>query len=149
MACEFGYNCLHFLPTLRKCRRLVDKYRSRPELIEQKWLSVEDALVYLSLSSHSLIQFIASGEVRTKCQKDGKPTLGVLVAAQYDDCFLANSGGTCLNYECHNGRKISCIEDLRGQYPEHPNIMNAPQESAIREVEDELIRIASAAPLLP
>ena len=106
MTWEFGYNCTHYLPTLRKCRALIDKRRVRADLVEQKWLGTRDISVYLNLSDDDLIRGVASGAIKTKLQKDGKLMFDVSVAAQYDDCYLADSGGVCLWYAEHDGRKI-------------------------------------------
>lgn len=72
MECHFGCNCKYYLPTLNKCRVLIDNYRKRPDLVEQEWLSAQDLLVYLNLTSGELIGQISRHEIKSKLQKDGK-----------------------------------------------------------------------------
>ena len=58
MKYHFGHNCKHYLPTLNKCRILIDNYRRREDLVEQKWLSTQDLLIYLNLPHEELIKQI-------------------------------------------------------------------------------------------
>jgi hypothetical protein len=49
---------------------LIDTRRNRKELVEQKWLSAQELLVYQNTSGEELVRQIASGEIKTKVQKD-------------------------------------------------------------------------------
>ena len=140
MEYHFGYNCKLYLPTLNRCRILIDNYRKRPDLVEQKWLSAQDLLVYLNLTNEELIEQISRGEIKTKLQKDGKAMFRVSSAWQWDDCPLSNAGGQCFYFEPHEGKKISCLVELKGLEAEHPNFKNVPSEEDIRVVESEVIK---------
>jgi hypothetical protein len=115
-------------------------------LVEERWLGIRDVLVYLNLSSDALIRSVTSGEIKAKRQKDGKLMFGISVAAQYDDCFHTNSGGVCLYYEAHNGKKISCLEDLKHLDAEHPNMEKVPSESDVGSLEDAISGIIFPGP---
>jgi len=139
MEWHFGYNCKHYLPTLNRCRILIDNYRGREDLVEQKWLNLQDVLVYLNLSNEELIRQITTGEIKAKPQQDGKIMFQVSSAWQWDDCPLANAGGQCFYFESHDGEKISCLAELRNIKEEHPNTKTIPKEE-IRVLESEIIR---------
>lgn len=55
MAIDFGHNCTLNLPSLRKCRKLIQNYRQRPELQKQRWLSTQNALIYLGTTEDVVI----------------------------------------------------------------------------------------------
>ena len=140
MEYHFGYNCKYYLPTLKKCRILIDNYRKRPDLVEQKWLNTKDLLVYLNLSNKQLIEQIAKGEIKTKLQKDAKTKdnkimFQISAPWQWDDCFHVDSGGQCLYFEPHDGHKITCLMELNDLNVPHPNIKNIPSEEAIKTFE--------------
>lgn len=141
MELHFGYNCKHFLPALGKCRTLIDERRTRKELVEPKWLTTRELLIYLNLSQRELLRQIASGEIKTKLQKDGKVTFGVSAAWHYDDCFLASGGGQCLYFEAHRGKTISCLAELEGLEAEHTNCTSAPSRSDVKIFEDGVLKI--------
>lgn len=142
MELDFGYNCKHFVPAFGKCRKLIDSYRSRKDLVEQKWLNSQELLVYLNVSKKGLLGKIASGEIKTKVQKHGKVTFGVSAAWQYDGCYLVGSGGQCLYFEKHNGKTISCLVQLEGlAAAEHPNYCSTPSEADTRTFEDDVFKI--------
>jgi hypothetical protein len=167
MEWHFGYNCKHFLPLraraaaddgvpvrgpdrkgqppFQKCRKLIDSYRMRDDLIEQKWLDARELFVYVGLSREELLRQIASGEIKTKLQKDGKATFGVSTSWRYDDCFLATSGGQCLYFEKHHGKTISYLTELKSLDTDHPNVVLTPSEEDLRAFEDYVIRIIGAA----
>jgi len=148
MPLEFGYNCAHYLPTLSKCRKLIDSYRERRDLLEQKWLSAREVLTYLDETGDRICTRIASGEIKIKRQKDGKLLFGVRVPAQYDDWYNANSGGVCLYYQPHSGLKISCIEDIRKLHVNHPNAQMIPSDDVVETLEAAVLtRINPSAPL--
>jgi hypothetical protein len=141
MECHFGYNCKHYLPALNKCRVLIDNYRKRADLVEQKLLSTQDLLIYLNLPSEELIGQIAVGEIKTKPQKDGKVMFQVSSAWQWDDCPLASNGGQCFYFEPHDGKKITCLIQLKGLEAEHPNLKDVPSEEDIRIFERKAIEV--------
>jgi hypothetical protein len=118
-------------------------------LVEEKWLRTQDVLVYLNLSNDALIRGVTSGEIKVKRWKDGKLMFGVSVAAQYDDCYLTNSGGACLYYEAHNETKIACLDDLKHLDAEHPNKRSVPSGSDVRDLEDGLGDIIPSVPGSP
>ena len=136
---EFGYNCKRFLPTIGKCRRLIDSYRGRKDLVEQKLLKAGDLLVYLNLSREELNRQITSGEIRAIRQKDGKVTFSVATAWSYDDCFLANGGGQCLHFAPHTGKAISCLDELKGMKGKYSNYGSVPSEAEVRAFEESVI----------
>ena len=140
MECHFGYNCKHYLPTLNRCRELIDNYRKRPDLLEQVWLSAQDLLVYFNLTSEELILQIRKREIKSKLKKDGKAMFQISSAWQWDDCPLANAGGQCFYFAPHEGEKISCLVELEGLGAEHPNFRNVPSEEDIKAVEREVIK---------
>ncbi|MFW6118611.1 MAG: hypothetical protein ACOC6R_03865 [Chloroflexota bacterium] len=139
MEYHFGYNCKHYLPTLNKCRVLIDNYRRRAQLVEQKWLSTRDLLIYLNLPKEELIEQIAIGEIKTRLPKGGKVMFRVSSAWQWDNCPLASDGGQCFYFEPHDGKKIACLIELKGLEAEHPNLKNMPSEEDIRTFERKVI----------
>ena len=143
MEWHFGYNCTYYLPILGKCRILIDNYRNREDLVEQKWLNAKELLIYLGLPNNELIQQMASGEIKVKLPKDSKIMFGVLVAWQYDNCPLANAGGQCFYFESHNGNTISCLMELRGLEDEHPNSKSIPTEEEVKAFESTVIQSTS------
>ena len=140
MDCQFGYNCKFYLPSLNKCRKLVDNYIIREDLVEKKWLSFQDIMVYLGLSNEELMKRITTGEIKAKPKKDGKIIFQVSSAWQWDDCPLTNDGGQCFYFEAHDGKKISCLAELRKINEEHPNTKTISEEE-IHILETEIMRI--------
>jgi|WetSurMetagenome_2_1015567.scaffolds.fasta_scaffold18864_3 hypothetical protein len=140
MEWHFGYNCRYYLPTLGKCRVLIDNYASRKDLLEQKWLSTQELLVYSRLSNEELVERIVSGEISARQQKDGKLKFIVLVAAQFDDCPLADAGGQCLYFEMHEGKRISCLIELPALRGEHPNLRDVPSQADITVFEGRVLK---------
>jgi hypothetical protein len=136
MRWHFGHNCKHFLPTLGKCRILIENYRKQEDLVEQAWLSTEDLLVYLNTSVDDVLEGVSAGRIKVKRQKNGKLLFGVLLAAKYDTCFHKDSGGQCLYFAAHNGDAISCIADLRRLKPEHPNMRLLPTALDVSSLEN-------------
>ncbi len=145
MEWHFGYNCRYFIPALQKCRKLIDNYVKLADLVEQKWLSARELILYLDLSRDALLEQIKLGKIKAKAQKDGKLTFGVFSAWQYDDCFNKCSGGQCLYYEAHNGKKISCLADLNTINTDHPNAALAPTEPDISAFERDVRDVISPA----
>lgn len=138
----FGYNCRHYLPTLNRCRILIEKYRQREDLVEKKWLNAHDVMVYLNLTGDDLIKQVKSKEINVKQQKDGKLMFQILSAWQWDDCPSANAGGQCFYFEPHDGQKISCLADLRNiDRDQHPNMKMIPSEDDLEFVENKIIKL--------
>ena len=84
------------LPTLDKCRTLINQYGRRKELVVQRWLHTGEIMPYLNLSQEELFRQVASGKLKPKVQERWQ-TLKFCVsgAFEFDDCFLAKSGGQC------------------------------------------------------
>jgi hypothetical protein len=141
MQSQFGFNCKQFLPTLDKCRTLINQYGCRKELVVQRWLHTREIMPYLNLSQEELLRRVASGELKSTVQKDRKLKFCVSGAFEFDDCFLAKSGGQCLYFEPRCGTTISCIAERDGLDAEHPNAKDVPTNAEIRTLEDEVIRL--------
>ena len=138
----FGYNCKHYIPTLTRCRILIDKYRQRKDLVEKKWFNVQDILTYLNLTTDELVKQVASGEIEAKRQKDGKLKFQVLSAWQWDDCHSSNAGGQCFYFEPHDGEKISYLAELRSiNTANHPNIPTPLTEDELRMLENKVTQL--------
>lgn len=135
MEWHFGHNCKHYLPTLNKCRVLIDNYRKRPDLIERKLLSARDLLAYLSLPHEKVIEQIVAGEIKTKQQKSGKMMFQIPCAWQWDNCPLVSDGGQCFYFEPHDGKKITCLAELKDLESEHPSLESMPSEEEVRAFE--------------
>ena len=89
MGMEFGYNCKLYLPTLGKCRKLIENCRQRPELQKRRWLTAQSALVYLDATEDALIAAVDSGGIEmARRKKDGRMLFAVTVAGEYDDCLF-------------------------------------------------------------
>jgi len=140
MDLHFGYNCINYLPTMNKCRVLIDNYRTREDLITIKWLSMVDILIYLNLSFEELIKKIKEGDVKVKVQKEGKPVFSCSSAWQYDDCILGNAGGQCYYFKPHNGRRISYLMEMKGIEMMHPNVKSIPSDESIKRFESEIAK---------
>ncbi len=134
MEYQFGYNCKNYLPSLKKCRVLIDDYRKQPDLVEKKLLSAQDLLIYLNITKDELIGQINRGEIKSTSQS-GKATFRIPSAWQWDDCPLSNAGGQCFYFEPHEGKKISCLVELKDLEAEHPNLKNVPSEDDIKAVD--------------
>lgn len=133
MEYQFGYNCKNYLPSLKKCRVLIDEYRKQPDLVEQKLLSAQDLLIYLNLTKEELIGQIKRGEIKSASQS-GRAIFRISSAWQWDDCPLSNAGGQCSYFEPHEGKKISCLVELKDLEAEHPNFKNVPSEDDVKAV---------------
>ncbi len=131
MEWHFGHNCKHYLPSLKKCRVLIDNYRKRADLVEMKQLNARDLIAYLGLPHEEVIGQVSTGEIAVKPQKTGKVLFRVASAWRWDECPLVEDGGQCLYYEPHDGKKISCLIDLKGLETDHPNLKNLPSEQEI------------------
>ena len=87
--CDFGYNCKLFLPTLGKCRKLIDSYTTRQELVERRWLSTQELVVYLGVPIEELVRRITVGEIAVRLRQDGKVIYQVSASWQYERLLLA------------------------------------------------------------
>lgn len=139
MEWHFGHNCKHYLPSLNKCRVLIDNYRRRADLVEIKQLSARDLLTYLGLANDEITGQIVTGEIKVKPQKTGRVMFQVSAAWQWDDCPLVEDGGQCFYYEPHDGRKITCLMELKGLEGDHPGLKNLPSEEEIATFERKAI----------
>jgi hypothetical protein len=138
MEWQFGYNCIHYLPTIRKCRILIDAYRTRKELTTLKWFDTKDLLVYINTPTDTIIELISSKIIRVKPQKKATTfKFGIFVASQYDDCYLATNGGKCLHFAPHSGRHITRTMDLAEMRDTlHPNLASVPTDQDVAAFED-------------
>jgi hypothetical protein len=59
---------------------LIDDYRKRPDLVEEKLLSAKDLLIYLNLTKEELIGQINRGEIKSTSQS-GKAIFRISSAA--------------------------------------------------------------------
>lgn len=143
MEWHFGHNCRHYLPSLKKCRVLIDNYRRRPDLAEMKQLSARDLLTYLGLSHEEVMGQISTGEIEVKLQKTGRVLFQVASAWRWDACPLVEDGGQCLYYAPHDGKKISCLMDFRDSGYDHPNRKNLPSEEQIESLERRAVEAAN------
>ena len=133
---QFGHNCMRYLPTLGKCRVLVDLRRTRQDLVQDKWLSIRDLLVYTGYSPEDLVSQVELGHVGVKRLKNGKLLFRVSASWAWDDCPLSNAGGQCLHFREHDGPKIACLKDLEGLTYEHPNMQAVLSDEAVSRVEE-------------
>jgi hypothetical protein len=139
---HFGYNCKHYLPWFEKCKLMVEKNRNQKDLMETKWLSVREALIYSSLLNMDLVNLVKKKKVKIK-KEDKKPIrLGFFTAWDYDECPLAHCGGQCLYFERHDGNKISCVSDLADQRLGHPNSPKIPTDDEIKLLKNALVPFA-------
>jgi hypothetical protein len=139
---QFGYNCKHFLPTLDKCRKLIDDYRPRQELKEfRNMIKTEELLAYSNLTNDDLVRQIASGEIKVqRLKKDGTLKFGLSTSWSYDDCPLAHAGGQCIDFAPHQGTLISCLAERNDIGQEHPNTATLPSNEDVAVFEKEVIR---------
>lgn len=129
---HFGYNCSNYLPTLNKCRVLVDMYSQRADLLREKSLTSLELLVYTGSSPEELLVRVKSGAISVKRLKtDGSLRFKVRAPWEWDDCPLKDSGGQCLHYIPHADRHIRCLMDLENSTWEHPNLANVPSVEAV------------------
>lgn len=136
MEWHFGQNCANYLPSLNKCRILIDMRSQRAELTEDKWLDPRDILVYMGCSADDLIDSVQTGKVGVKRLKNGRLLFRVSAAWEWDDCPLGDAGGQCMYFEPHGGQRISCLKDLERDHTQHPNVELIPSDDAIRRIED-------------
>ena len=136
---HFGYNCRHYIPTLGKCRVLIVRYNKRADLLADKWLDTRDILLYTECSPQELIGQVKRGEVEARyVKKDGSWKFRTRCPWAWDNCALSDTGGQCFYFEPHDGKKITCLMDLRQLDAEHPNLEKVPSDDDVRIVEDTL-----------
>ena len=136
---EFGYNCKYLLPMWDKCRKAIDDYLNREDLVEEKSLNLKELVVYLNLSKRELIEQIKKKKLKLKRIKVGKLEFKIFAPWEYDECPLANTGGQCYYYKPHEGKKISCIADRELIKEHHPNTKLIPDENELMQLEKEII----------
>ncbi len=132
---HFGHNCMSYLPTLGKCRVLIDMRRRRPDLVAPKWVEASDLLVYTGYSPQQLIRGAESGDVGVRRLKNGRLQFRISAVWDWDDCPLGDTGGQCLHFEAHGGPQIDCMRDLDDEHAQHPNMQYVPSNELVREVE--------------
>jgi len=142
---HFGYNCMHFVPTLGKCRVLIDRYNKRADLLGEKWLKTRDFLVYTELPPHDLVAQVEAGEVKAKRiekprnpEEDGYWRFLHRCSWDWDDCALGATGGYCTSFDAHDGEPITCLMDLRHLGVEHPDLAKVPSSEEVRRLEARL-----------
>lgn len=140
---HFGYNCQSYLPTLGKCRVLVDLRRRRQDLVAPKWMEARDLLVYTGYSPQQLIDGAESGNVGVKRLKNGRLLFQIPTSWDWDDCPLSDTGGQCLHFEAHAGWKIGCIRDLDGDHAGHPNLQLVPSAELVNDVEAHFMHVVA------
>ena len=143
MSLHFGFNCKQFIPSMGKCRLVINDLRGRQELQEHRWVTVREALVYLKVSGKEMVEGTAPNDI--KLIKDGKVPIRVRVkgAWSWDDCPLTQTGGQCRLYSGHDGPKVSCVIEIDRLSGKHPNVAFEPSAGAVAEVErDMALRVA-------
>ncbi len=133
---QFGYNCRQYLPTLGKCRVLIEDRGGRDDLVEWKWLGIEDMLVYTEHAPTDLASLVDQGRLSVRRRKNGQLLFRVPASWAWDDCPLGDSGGQCLYFEEHSGHKISCLMDLETIEAAHPNSVLAPSDETLLWVDE-------------
>lgn len=136
MGWQFGYNCKQYLPTLRKCRVLIDSRRRRFDLVEGKWLGARDLLVYTEYSPEELVGLVGRGQLGVKRRKNGLLLFRVPASWAWDDCPLSDAGGECQFFEEHDGQKIACLKELETIRAQHPNTASIPSDDVVRWVDE-------------
>lgn len=145
---HFGYNCTNYLPTLGKCRVLIQLYNKRHDLVVKKWLNTSNLLLYTGSSQEELVDQILRGDIEMKRRKDGSLVFGTPASWAWDDCPLApDTGGQCLHFEPHDGQKITCIMDLEHLDAEHPNVEDVPSQDAVELFEARLKDVPASVPV--
>jgi hypothetical protein len=138
---QFGYNCRSYLPTIGKCRVLVDLRRTRPDLIEDKWMDAREVLVYLGCGPEDFVSQVDRGQIGVKRLKNGRLRFRVSASWAWDDCPLSHSGGQCLHFQQHDGQKIACLKDLEILTEAHPNMKAVQSDEAISQIEERFSHI--------
>jgi hypothetical protein len=142
---HFGYNCTHFVPSLGKCRVMIERYNKRADLLAEKWLKTREVIVYTDTSAQELLDRVERGEIQAKNvkkpqnpERDGYWRFLIRCSWDWDNCALSATGGMCYFFEPHDGEKIRCIADLRNLDAEHPNLVSILSDDDVRLIEDRL-----------
>jgi hypothetical protein len=143
---HFGYNCKYLLPFGVKCRKLIEFYQKRQDLVEEKWISLQQMVIYLNLTAGKLIEIIENKQVKVKRQKDGTIMCKVSGAWRYDDCPLAEAGGQCMFFESHDGQTISYLAEVINIKEEHPNTKLIPTKEELAALEREIVKAVGIIP---
>lgn len=145
MEWQFGYNCVHLVPALDKCRVKIDRYNRRADLLVDRWLKTREVLVYTGWSPRELLDRIERGDVHAKKvqkpknpERDGYLRYRLRCSWDWDNCGMAVTGGACEWYEPTDGPHITCIADLRHWDAEHPNMAKVPSDEGWRLLEGQL-----------
>lgn len=111
-------------------------------MLEVRWLDTSTLFVYLGLSRQQLLEQVASGEIKTKLQKNGSVEFGVAGAWKYDDCPLADMGGQCLCFSAHGRSRVSWLAQMDdAKLAQHPNNHLVPSEADVEAFEADVLRI--------
>jgi hypothetical protein len=146
MDCQFGYNCRSYLPSLGKCRVLVDLRRQRTDLVQDKWLGARDLLIYAGCSPEDVVSQVASGLMGVRRLKNGRLLFRVSASWDWDDCPLGDAGGQCLHFQPHDGQKIACLRELESMSAEHPNIAAVPSDAVVSWTEEYFAHVRAGSP---
>lgn len=141
MEWHFGCNCKYYLPTMNKCRILIDKYGRRADLLDQMWLSTQKMMLYLNLPHEQLVREITAGNIKVRAQKNGQLVYLVAGAWQYDECPLGDTGGQCWHFHAHPDKKISCIQEGKHLARKFPYCQSAPTEHDVERFESEVSKL--------
>ena len=146
MSYHFGFNCRRFIPNMGKCRQAIDDFKERKELLDHRWVSAREALVYLDVPAAELLERTDVNDI--KPVKDGQVAVRIRVEGtwKWDDCPLADTGGQCAFYDEHDGPKITCAMETRQHAGRHPNLASEPSAETVRNVEEILIQHAKRKP---
>lgn len=136
---QFGYNCKNYLPWYEKCSLLIDERKKQKELLETKWISIKEALIYSSLLKFDLLDFIEKKKIKVKKTGKRKVSIGIEAAWQYDECPLAHYGGQCMYFTAHNNMQINCLAEINSINEKHPNTPMIPDEGEVKLFEKQLI----------
>lgn len=136
---QFGYNCKNYLPWYEKCAILIDERKKQKELLETKWITIKEALIYSSLLKFDLWDFIETKKIKVKKTGKRKVSIGIEAAWQYDECPLSHYGGQCMYFNEYNNVKVSCLSEVNSVNEKHPNMPTIPDESEIKSFEKKLL----------
>ena len=155
MGWHFGYNCVHWVPSLGKCRVMIGRYNKRADLLADKWLTGREILAYTEHPPQDLVEQVRSGQIPAKKlrkpvnpEQDGYYRFLLKCSWDWDACALTETGGQCYHFKAHDGEKISCIADLRDITSEHPN--KGPTVDDVKHLEEALseLRVSTNRPFL-
>lgn len=137
MDVHFGHNCSNYMPTLGKCRVLIEQRSQRPDLLSARWVGASEAMVYSGQTPDQLVERVTNGQVGVKRLKNGRLTFRLQASWDWDDCPLGDAGGQCVFFAAHDGQIIRCLRDLETMDAEHPNLAKAPTAADLEWVEQQ------------